>query len=454
MPGLQITEVDGRLADQLSLHGLRYENAGLIVELDRLTLDWQPWLLWQGLLQINLLELGAISIELPQNSGESSDSEALRLPQPLLPVAVELTELKINQLSIRRAGAQLFAASDSRLSAQLRGSDIELRELRSRVEPVGPVSAQAKARLLASQVIVEELSLSGPGQINATGQLDWLANQLQLHAAWTELQWPPQAQNTAESGLIIRSALGSLTLSGALSGPAIELQAELGERSTVSANGTLDPENLQLQARWTQLQWPLSGTKPQILSPQGELVFSGLPDDWQARLNAEALRDGQQAQLSATATGNTMMATLSSLEIRALSGVIRGDGAVNWGNASTAQASLSLASTRRCSTPSGRSGSGGSSLPPLSPPSPPPPLLQAATVSSVSAVRPRRENRKIVASFMLLGSIVERVIGCRSGNGRRGRRNARSPARSHPGRRSRAGDRRGCRCRRRGRRRG
>ena len=343
VPGLQITEVDGRLADQLSLHGLRYENAGLIVELDRLTLDWQPWLLWQGLLQINLLELGAISIELPQNSGESSDSEALRLPQPLLPVAVELTELKINQLSIRRAGAQLFAASDSRLSAQLRGSDIELRELRSRVEPVGPVSAQAKARLLASQVIVEELSLSGPGQINATGQLDWLANQLQLHAAWTELQWPPQAQNTAESGLIIRSALGSLTLSGALSGPAIELQAELGERSTVSANGTLDPENLQLQARWTQLQWPLSGTKPQILSPQGELVFSGLPDDWQARLNAEALRDGQQAQLSATATGNTMMATLSSLEIRALSGVIRGDGAVNWGNASTAQASLSLA---------------------------------------------------------------------------------------------------------------
>ena len=343
LPALQIERADGQLASQFSLGGIRYAQDGLVLEVDQLALDWRPWQLWQGQLQIISLEIGAISVELPENPAESSGIEPLRLPQPLLPVALELGHLTVQQLQISRAEALLFQARETRLSAALNGSSIELRELRSHFEPAGRIQAQARAELLAEELLLEQLAISGPGQINAAGQLNWVAEQLQLELNWTQLQWPPASSAAAtDEGPVIRSPLGQLSLSGDLLGPTLELQAELGDQTRVTANGSLDPEHLQLQASWTQLRWPLSGGDPVILSPQGQLQFRGVPDDWQAELNAEALRDGQQAQITASGNGNTEMATLNTLQIQALDGSIRGSGAVNWATRASAEATVSL----------------------------------------------------------------------------------------------------------------
>lgn len=150
---LQLEQVSGRLAQQVHIGALRWQDVDIHMQVRDLDLRWSPLALLRGRLQIDTLGLGATEIE------THSNEEAARLPDSLaLPFRLNIATLAIGSL---RVNGQLIADS---ASASLRAAK-DRYVLESLTLRRGDLALQAQGRLAAQPPFALTLDAGLEGKV-------------------------------------------------------------------------------------------------------------------------------------------------------------------------------------------------------------------------------------------------------------------------------------------------
>ena len=92
---------EGSLSGPLVLKGVSLWQPGLQLELDKVSLDWDPWLLLRGVLQVDSLRAENIRVALSSTdsppAAEPFSPAVLRLPIDVYQEGVQLTHLQLIQ---------------------------------------------------------------------------------------------------------------------------------------------------------------------------------------------------------------------------------------------------------------------------------------------------------------------------------------------------------------------
>jgi translocation and assembly module TamB len=388
-PGeLSAESLKGRLTGPLDLTGLSYHDGDLLLELDRLHLDWRPTALLQRRLQIISLELDRGRLALPPTESDAAPTKpfpGLSLPLELVLESLQLTDIHIispttaEPIVIEQVGLAARAVDDvvqiEHLEAAGFGARVELAgELQ--LAPLLPLNLE----LGWHYQLPEGPELSGQGQI--TGDLAELKLEQTLsaplaavlNASLYELQQAPRwdaklTLNDTDLGAFAADfpirVSGRLHSSGTpevvkvdgrlrLTEPTLgELNMDLAgtyEDGTVTAERLLitTPAGSKLEGSgrytaddalgvfgaelaWSALRWPLIGERVQVRSNQGRLKIKGQPADYRYQLTLDAILPDQPAlTLEASGSGNTDGVDFEALRIRLPEGQIDGSGRADW----------------------------------------------------------------------------------------------------------------------------
>ncbi|MGH8502490.1 MAG: translocation/assembly module TamB domain-containing protein [Gammaproteobacteria bacterium] len=234
--------------------------------------------------------------------------------------------LSLEQIELRAIDKTLPAITFSaRARAAGQPQDVEL-DLQAAVrEPrYGTLNLALDGGFADQTVTLDKLALSSPeqpAQLNAGGTIALEGPEVNLEADWQALRWPlsgkaqiqsPEGRLNVDGTMDAARAKLSAALTGAALAQAGVRQAQTlhasfrggfaGKRLTIDDLTVLfakqrlavqglvimagkQPE-LDVQARWQDLRWPLAGKPPLVTSPEGEVTLAGTPENLQARLDA------------------------------------------------------------------------------------------------------------------------------------------------------------------------
>ncbi|MDI3325844.1 translocation/assembly module TamB domain-containing protein [Pontibacterium granulatum] len=124
LPGeLQVQQIEGRLLDSFSLHGLSYHHPGIQISLKRLSLNWDPRALLSGTLRIHSIEMIEPELSWEASPSNSSARTSPALTDIALPFGMQIDSLSITHLSLHSPGeaeAHPQALTISQANIQLR----------------------------------------------------------------------------------------------------------------------------------------------------------------------------------------------------------------------------------------------------------------------------------------------------------------------------------------------
>ncbi|QXI40622.1 translocation/assembly module TamB domain-containing protein [Pseudomonas xantholysinigenes] len=302
VPGLEVSEFNGRLGGQWQARQLRWIDGDNRVELQAPQMIWSPACLLRATLCVQRLQAERIDLAFAPGDAKA-DSEPLQLPTLRLPLAIELGEIKVGQL--RLDGSDLLA--DLQLAAQwttgglrvdalhLRRDDLVL-DLSGDVQPEGdwPLQLQGKLQLPTVDGKAWQLALTAKGELHKTltleanssgylearltGELQALAEHLPARLSLRSDGFKPAGSlpDTLQLNQLRLDAQGDLLKGYQLSGSA-SLPAEQGPVALVLA-GKVDAKGVRLDAL------DLDASASQRLKLQASA-------DWQQGLSAEASLD-------------------------------------------------------------------------------------------------------------------------------------------------------------------
>jgi translocation and assembly module TamB len=325
-PGLlRVERAEGRVLGDLRLTGVAVRAPGLALDLGEAVLRWSPLGVLGGRLRVRELALRDIDLlaqakEEPEEE-EPEEGAPLQLPQVALPVAIELEQVLVERLSVRReAGAPPFVVDRASLSAVLDAGRLELRELGLALpEPRLEASAAGGAELTGDYPLdltlrwslsqAPALELAGEGELRgdlarleAGHRLTGVA-QAQLEARLSDLlddpRWEADLTVTRVDLPAVRADLPAADVQGRLS-----TSGDLGEaRVQGSVSGTAPEDlpgfgrlDLELDVTWSgrvldivalELREEESGA---LLTADGELDLSGEPGRFAVGAAWERLR--------------------------------------------------------------------------------------------------------------------------------------------------------------------
>lgn len=134
-PSVEIQTLEGRLAGPLALRGIKITETAFVLEMDKVNLEWQPWQLWNRLLDIERIAVAGVRYTplegAPEKPGEEDSPRSL--PEQIeLPLSFNV---RIGEASLR--DFQFNSASDpgsfeifsARLSAGMDKQKIEIASL-------------------------------------------------------------------------------------------------------------------------------------------------------------------------------------------------------------------------------------------------------------------------------------------------------------------------------------
>ncbi|MEN8167615.1 MAG: DUF490 domain-containing protein, partial [Pseudomonadota bacterium] len=388
-PGeLQVDSLEGSLSGPLEIHGLRYQDGDLLLEVGRLRLNWLPRALLQGRVHILALGLEDSRLNLPKPTAVDQPEQSFSGLS--LPLGLVVDALKVSNFQVTPAdAAEPVKLEQIALQARIVGNKLTIVNLEA-----AAFSTQAKLAgiLHLSPDIPLELNiewryqipdgpeLGGKGPVSGdlaalhleqtlaapvSGQLTARVYELKQNPSWdAQLQLddadigafmedlPARMSGRIDSSGDLENIQTSAKLN--LSEPTLgELTAELQSRyaaggfkaerlllttpsgSRVEGQGhyraDAGAETLAVDLSWHDLRWPLSGQDLQFRSTQGELNLTGQPSDYRYRLKLETeVPDLPPAQVESSGTGNLQGLNLAELDISLSEGRIQGTGRVNW----------------------------------------------------------------------------------------------------------------------------
>ncbi|HEX2238496.1 MAG TPA: hypothetical protein VHJ19_09180, partial [Gammaproteobacteria bacterium] len=144
-----------------------------------------------------------------------------------------------------------------------------------------------------------------------------------LRARWKHVRWPLAGKP------MITSPSGEVMAQGTPEDLQAKLNIGVGKTGRVTGSTKRAGDHLDLALNWRQLRWPL--TKPQVISPTGELIVAGTLKDYRAKLNAQVNAPKRtNADISLTGQGSMQALHLNRIDIKALQGQLTGSARVAW----------------------------------------------------------------------------------------------------------------------------
>jgi len=295
---VQITAktIEGRLLDRIALSELLYKSDTETVAVKDLVFAWQPSRLFSGTLRIIDININGVNVSVtgtapPEKSSFDPDAE-LRLP-----VQVVLENLLLTDLTFQQ-GEQPQQLEKLHLSAFTEHGRLNLVSLDINAKPG---TATAKGHMGLGKGF--PFSLTADWQVATAGYGSWQAT-TSVNGDFHQLAFDNQLSSPFKSAL-----KGSL-------------------------DNIQDAPHITAHGEWQQLNWPLSGGKPQVTSDQGSFELTGLLSDYRIILEAQLTRPTlPKAQLAFKGKGGTDALAIEQLELTSTAGTFQLVGDVSWKDA-------------------------------------------------------------------------------------------------------------------------
>ncbi len=392
VPGaLTIATVRGELGGPIELQDIAYQHDGLEVRVGHVTLDWNLWGIFAGVLRIDRLLVSDVDVVLPPSDPNAAPPT---LPEITMPFRLSVRDLAVNTIQVRtNHAAEPVMVQSISLAGHMFASTVSLDHL-DVIAPAGTLDVSGELKTAAQYPMDFEVRWSGLVDRHAIGgrgavsgdlarlEIDQhLERPLILDAKialvnaliaphWEaavdahevlpkELlpQWPLNAVDVSvvAHGNTV-SAQGTVTLRGAHSSTGkFELVGELayderrlkvaaltgqlvGRDTRVQARGEIafDPNaaqsiaGAQFTGEWRHLRWPLAG-EPVAVSRDGEFRFSGTPDNYSYELTAPVAGNNlPSGDWVVHGDGDARQTTVRDVTIATLGGSVRAKGQVQW----------------------------------------------------------------------------------------------------------------------------
>ena len=300
---LSVTGLSGTLTGPLTAEVIRYQDQGQTLDASQVMLNWNPWSLLRANIDISELQVQALDIVLPADTGANgTEDKPVPLPQIELPLGVSLSRAEINAISVTRGGDS-YQIEQIRASVALQADEFVLEDLeidsdqlklslQGRLYPVADYAHEFKLRwraILPSGAGVEaEGALIGDLRSTRLTQSVQGALQmemsLELRQVLTQPTWRSELEVSAIDSKLLEPRLpplqGKLKLSAS------------GDTATARFSGLLDAETTEFGA--FEANFKLS-------SLEGERLFEGIRIDAleigapQGRLSANGQLDWSPA---------------------------------------------------------------------------------------------------------------------------------------------------------------
>jgi translocation and assembly module TamB len=391
--GVRVGEIRGRLRSPLHLTGIEVETAATLLTVDRVRIEWSLWGLLAREFRVRDLEITTVGARmLPSEPDTSPPAPPGPLPEIQLPVRLTLARARVDGITVTPVDPESEPFTlDSLRVANLRFDDtLEVQRLRLDGPDVGvslvgtlhprgdyPLEAELAWRLRLPETAALEgrTHLSGsvervdartevlaPVPADVTLQVHDLLDRRLLRA---DLDLPAAELQSVRAALpparvAARVTAGgtqdSLDVSGSVdvdlpqTGPiradlALTLQgrilrihrldAELsGRRSRLAAHGSVvlgeGTPQLDLDAEWKSLRWPLDGPTA-FTSERGRLTVTGSAESYSMRVDGVARpANTPPVRLSLRGRGTKERLTIDALQGETLEGSVRATGTVAW----------------------------------------------------------------------------------------------------------------------------
>ena len=271
LPGeLSIEQWHGHLFGALDIEGLRYQQDDLDVQLDHFQWQLNGSALVRGWVHLDLLNIGNLSIQLP-DSDEAEDTEeaapfsGLDLPEQLtLPIGIRIDQLQLQRLTL----------NGNVLVEDLSGDELA-------------VGRRYSLPRLQATIAGAQLALSAQGELRHPYDIDG------------ELRWQLPLEIDDQPDL--KQASGILGVGGSLH--QLTLQHQLQHPMSLHSRGTVDLRSgvaFDLAHRWAEQPLPMSLPHPMSLLA-GTLVTSGNLSRVDVQGELAALVDEDRADLKLVA---------------------------------------------------------------------------------------------------------------------------------------------------------
>ena len=404
-PELSIQQLEGTLSGPLRVASVRYQQAdGSLYQANQVRLQWKPLALLSGVVAVQTLEIKTASVIRVEASAASADSGdvALSLPQISFPLQFQLERFSLEVLNVTQ-GESEQRFKNIQLSATSLFDQLDIQKLAVEAEDYrislsGGLRVSgayrhrlqlewqyrlAEDRLLNGQGVLQgdlntsKLSqeLSGVIALNVQAELmnllqqpNWKADiQLSRFDMRQLLADGPvltgQAEFSAVGDLDRATVQGSLAgdseaigqfdaefdLTASISGPLIVNRLLLTPRASntrVQAEGEWMPGELggvvDVDLAWQHLKWPLAGDS-WFDSAKGKGHVSGSVQDYQFSVHSSSpWVELPESDWQLDGQGNLEGLVLNEAVIQTLEGEIRGNAEVDWRQAISWKAALSL----------------------------------------------------------------------------------------------------------------
>ena len=388
---LQIGQAEGHLAGPFALERVRVNLPGMPIRAERLNIDWRPFALLLGEVDIKYLHGAGISIRSSSGSKTASNKSA-GLPKRInLPMSVRIAEVRLSKVAWNGAKRSLrLSTLDFSLAASKRRIRIgQLRAHGPEVDAEGSLRVQPRGSWRVNANLSSRLRIAGypeftghtqlHGAVHGTlllqqhltapfeGELKVRAKHLfgemkisgELHIAkldphritdaWPRLEVgaemafngsPRQfdAQGTVSLAGHGRTAQTfGLNLDAGLQDALIRVRhlnvTMSGSPARLTLHGNIDtraPYPAQLALAWQSLQWPLTGNRPVLHASSGAMQLDGTIGKW--RLNLTTLlgaRGIPTGRWAVSAHGDRHSATLDALAGLWAGGTVSGRGHID-----------------------------------------------------------------------------------------------------------------------------
>lgn len=272
VPGLSVEQFQGALLREWQAERVHWQDGETEAELTGVLLRFDSGCWWQAAICIEQLSVEQLSLTLPEEQGEATETESIELPEIHLPVDISIAQLQLGALRLN--GEPLID------------------------------SLVLGARIQASELAIEQFSLGYQAyRLQTAGQLsmqgDWPLN-IQLTAGGPLPELGEQGLELTLSGslakLVLEAELDGV-FTGQLSGQAQPLQKQLPAQLALELQrlqlAELLPEGLQLEHVKLTLTGDLESayqwrTTVQLLAQEQGFTLAG-----QGELTAESAQIGQ-----------------------------------------------------------------------------------------------------------------------------------------------------------------
>ncbi|MCK9619237.1 MAG: translocation/assembly module TamB domain-containing protein [Methylobacter sp.] len=293
---VSVKVIEGRLLERIGLSDLYYKSDTQTITVKNLVLAWQPSELFSGTLKIVDLTLNDVNVSVTQTA--PSEPSTFDFNAELrLPVQIAIENLLLTGLTYQQ-GETVQRLQKLHLAAFIEHDRVNIVSLELDAEPL---AATAKGQI--------GLGKGFPLSLTA----DWQAT-TENYGLWQAI--------TTVNGNVHR-----LALDNQLSSPF---------KSAIKGNldNLQDEPRINVHGDWQNLNWPLSGDKPQVSSEQGSFEVTGLLSDYQIRLNAQLTQPYlSKARLTFDGQGSMEALSIKALELKAAEGQFQVSGDVSWKDA-------------------------------------------------------------------------------------------------------------------------